>query len=311
MTAPESFEVNRGEAEPPGPEPALANSDSARRNLPVAPSAFFGFFAYWGLFLGIYVGFTLIANFLEITRLPANWRFLVTEIFRFVAAVVPALLLAKGEDRSFADYGLPRRGAFGRLFWSGMLWGIAAISVLMLGLRAAGAFYFGRLTVLGLSSLEFALFWIVLFLLVALFEEFLLRGYPQFALTRGIGFWPAALVLSILFGASHWGNPGESRTGLLGAGAIGLFFCFTLRRTGNLWFAVGMHTAWNWGQSFIYAVPNSGLKAQEHLLNSSLHGPDWLAGGTVGPEASVLLFVLLSLLAVVFHFAYPDVKYRA
>jgi hypothetical protein len=33
-----------------------------------------------------------------------------------------------------------------------------------------------------------------------------------------------------------------------------------------------------------------------HLLNSTLHGPAWLTGGSVGPEASVnglILFVIV------------------
>ena len=41
------------------------------------------------------------------------------------------------------------------------------------------------------------------FFLVGLFEEFLLRGYSLFTLARGIGFWPAALVLSGAFGLIH------------------------------------------------------------------------------------------------------------
>src|SRR5262249_27190314 len=155
-----------------------------------------------------------------------------------------------------------------------------------------------------------ALFWFVLFILVSLYEEFLLRGYSQFALTRAMGFWPAAIVLSIIFGAVHAANPGESKAGLVGAGLIGLLFCLTLRRTGNLWFAVGMHTGWNWGQTFLFGLPNSGLASHQHLLISSLGGPRWLTGGTVGPEGSALVFMVVAITAVAFHFAYPEVKYQ-
>jgi hypothetical protein len=47
------------------------------------------------------------------------------------------------------------------------------------------------------------------------------------------------------------------------------------------------------------------------LLHSSLQGPRWLSGGSVGPEGSVFLFVLLALLWVVFDRVYPEVKYPA
>jgi membrane protease YdiL (CAAX protease family) len=113
----------------------------------------------------------------------------------------------------------------------------------------------------------------------------------------------------LIFGYLHHPNPGENWLGALGAAAIGLFFCFTLRRTGNLWFAVGMHWAWDWGESFLYSVPNSGLVFPGHLLKSSLHGATWLTGGSVGPEASVLFFVLLAALSILLDRLYPESKY--
>jgi membrane protease YdiL (CAAX protease family) len=86
---------------------------------------------------------------------------------------------------------------------------------------------------------------------------------------------------------------------------IGLFFCFTLRRTGSLWFAVGMHASWDWGESYLYSVPDSGGMVPGHLLNSSFHGPRWLTGGSVGPEGSVLVFVVIAAAWVVFDLIYP------
>jgi hypothetical protein len=48
-----------------------------------------------------------------------------------------------------------------------------------------------------------------------------------------------------------------------------------------------------------------------HLLRSSFHGSSWVTGGSVGPEGSVLVFVILGLTWVAFDRAYPEVKYRA
>ena len=93
--------------------------------------------------------------------------------------------------------------------------------------------------------------------------------------------------------------------------AIGFFFCLTLRRTGDLWWAVGFHMAWDWGESFLYSVPDSGTLLPRHLLNSSFQGPDWLTGGSVGPEGSYLVFVVIGALWVLFDRTYPKVKYGA
>jgi len=239
------------------------------------------------------------------------WWGMVTQITLLLAAILPGFAMARIEDRPFGDFGLPARVAFGRNFWAGTLWGIAALTVLMLGLRAAGAFTFGSLNLHGGRILKFALYYAVFFLLTGFFEEFLLRGYSQWVLTRGMSFWPAAALLSISFGAIHGSNPGEAKTGLVAAGMIGFFLCLTLRRTGDLWWAVGFHMAWDWGESYLYSVPDSGAVVTGHLLNSSLHGPVWLAGGSVGPEGSYLVFVVIGALWVLFDRTYPEVKYGA
>ncbi len=128
------------------------------------------------------------------------------EFGTLLAAVIPALVLARVERRPWKSYGLPARQAFGRLFWIGTVWGFAGISLLMCALYGLHAFSFGHLVLHGIRLARFAAFWAVMFLLVGLFEEFLLRGYTQFTLARGIGFWPAALVLSCAFGLIHLGN---------------------------------------------------------------------------------------------------------
>lgn len=236
------------------------------------------------------------------------WAFLVSETVLLTAAVVPAVCLAYMEERPFGAYGLPLRPAMGRLFGSGVIWGLAAITSLLLIMRLVGVFHIEGTALHGVRVLKFAAFWATMFLVVALYEDFLYRGYSQFTLAQGIGFWPAAVALSAIFGDIHLGNPGENWVGALGAGSIGLFFCLTLRRTGNLWFAIGMHAAWDWGETFLYSVPDSGVVAPGHLLRSSLEGPQWLTGGPVGPEGSVLLFVLIAILWLVFDRVYPAKK---
>ena len=238
------------------------------------------------------------------------WSMMLEESCNLFAAVIPALVLARIERRPWKAFGLPGKQAFGRLFWIGALWGFAGISMLMFALYGLHAFAFGHIALHGARVLRFAAFWAVMFLLVGLFEEFLLRGYSQFTLTRGIGFWPAALVLSCAFGLIHLRNGGEQWRGLLAAAFIGFFFCLTLRRTGNLWFAVGFHAAWDWGETFFYSVPDSGMIAPGHLLSSSLRGSDWLSGGSVGPEGSVLCFVVIALVWIAFERTHPGASVR-
>lgn len=232
------------------------------------------------------------------------WSILLEEMGDFLAAIIPAVVLARIERRSWSDYGLPLGQIFGRLFWFGAVWGFSAISMLILAIYARHGYTAGDIILHGPRLLRFAMFWTMYFLLVGLFEDFLFRGYSLFTLARGIGFWPAALVLSCVFGLVHRGNEGERWSGVLIAALIGLFFCLTLRRTGTLWFAIGFHGAWDWGETFFYSVPDSGMVFPGHLLNSTLHGPAWLTGGSVGPEGSVFCYLVVAVISLAFHRVY-------
>ena len=301
--------TNTGDPPPhsvPAPDFSRASQPSYARTLFLGPD---GLRPGWGFAL-------YVVMFLPLQRLAVDlawsrnfgasglWSGMLEELGVLLAAVIPSLILSRIERRPWGSYGLPLHKSSSRFLWIGALWGFAAISLLILGLSGLSVFEFGHVALHGLRMMKFAAFWAAMFLLVGLSEEFRFRGYTQFALCRGVGFWPAALLLSATFGTIHLGNEGESASGVLGAAAIGLFFCFTLRRIGSLWFAVGFHAAWDWGETFFYSVPDSGMVAPGHLLSSSLHGKPWLTGGTVGPEGSVLCFVVIAIAWIAFDRAY-------
>jgi len=228
-----------------------------------------------------------------------------SEAALMIGALAAGLVMSQLEGRPFGDYGLPVRSAFGKLFWQGALFGLIEISLVIGAIAVLGSYHFGSLAIHGVQLLRWAAFWAAGFVIVALYEEFTFRGYLQFALTQAAGFWPAALLLSIGFGLVHRGNPGESKLGLAGVMLVGLFWCLTLRRTGNLWFAVGMHASFDFGETFLYSAPDSGVVFPGHLSNATLSGPVWLTGGSAGPEASLCDFFILLVFFYVFHRLYP------
>jgi uncharacterized protein len=296
----------------PGPDFSAAIPPSYARTVFLGPDGLrpgWGFTFYIGTFLALQ---WFVAEIAWSRDLGASglWSMLLEELGDFIAAIVPSIVLARVERRPWGAYGLPAKAVFGKLFWIGASWGFAAISLLICVLYGLHSFAFGHVVLHGARLVRFASFWGLMFLLVGFFEEFLLRGYSQFTLARGIGFWPAAVALSCAFGLIHLRNGGEEWPGLLAAAVIGLFFCLTLRRTGNLWFAVGFHAAWDWGETFFYSVPDSGTVSPGHLLSSSLSGPQWLSGGSVGPEGSVLCFVVIGLVWIVFVNLYPRRDHR-
>jgi membrane protease YdiL (CAAX protease family) len=220
-------------------------------------------------------------------------------------ALAAGLVMSQLEARPFSDYGLSVRLAFGKLFWQGVLFGLVEITAVIAVIAMLGSYHFGALAMHGFQLLRWAALWGGVFLIVALYEEFMFRGYLQFTLAQAARFWPAAVLLSVGFGLVHRTNPGESKSGIAGVILAGLFWCLTLRRTGNLWFAAGMHASFDFGETFLYSVPDSGMLFPGHLSNATLAGPGWLTGGSTGPEASVCDFAVLLILLYIFHRLYP------
>jgi membrane protease YdiL (CAAX protease family) len=234
-----------------------------------------------------------------------------TEGTLFFCTAIAALIMSRIERRKFSQYGLPLRHAFQKDFWIGTVVGFAAISTALLGIFAFHGFHLTGIATHGNTLITATAAWTLAFVMVGLAEEFSFRGYLQFTLTTGMGFWPSAILLSALFGLAHATNPGESKPGLLSVVLFGLLFCFFLRRRGNLWWAVGFHAGWDWGQTFFYGVADSGIPPYHNLFNSAFHGPNWLTGGTVGPEASIFTPIVLALVAIFFNRVYRENLYVA
>jgi membrane protease YdiL (CAAX protease family) len=223
---------------------------------------------------------------------------IISRLIGMAFLLISTFIMSKIEHRPMGVYGLPGRETFGKRFWEGTLWGFSSLSALLVVLRLTGGFYFGSPALELKAALYYAALWGLGFVLVGLFEEYLFRGYAQFTLASGIGFWPAAFLLSFLFAWGHASNAGETRLGVLDVFLGGILLCVMLLRTGNLWFAVGFHAAWDWAESYFYGVADSGLPSTGALLHPAIPGnrPSWLTGGTVGPEGSIFSSILEVLL---------------
>ena len=296
--------TNAGPLDPvPVPEvaPGATRPPSLARRIFTGPN---GIRAGWRMliFVAVFLALSRAIGFVAV-RIPGLRELLqsktMTPGLQLLGVISPLLALASAavmtriERRTFADYGLPASEAFGKRFWQGVPLGFVMLCLLLGLIAASGGYSVSGFAVTGGEAVTDGALYAIGFFFVGVFEEFTFRGYLQSTLASGIGFWPAAIVLSVVFGAAHLGNPGEAQIGAVMAGAFGLVSAFALRRTGNLWFSIGMHASWDWGETYFFGTPDSGLIAQGHLLNSTFHGPTWLTGGSVGPEGSYLVYAVL------------------
>ena len=290
-------------------QPQDVSAPPTGRGIFQSPSLLFVFLRI-GIYIVLSMGITLALQWIFAALAEGGSPYspknlILSEASNLAGALTAAVAMSQLEVRAFGDYGLPLRGAFGKLFWQGAAFGLAEITAVIGAIAMLGYYHFGSPAIHGADIIRWTAFWGVFFILVGFYEEFAFRGYVQFTLAQAVRFWPAALLLSVAFGVVHRTNPGESKLGLAGVMLTGLFWCFTLRRTGNLWFAVGMHASFDFGETFLYSVPDSGVIFPGHLSNATLAGPAWLTGGSTGPEASVFDFIVLLVFFYVFHWLYP------
>lgn len=278
-----------------------------------------GLRAGWRLiiFVGIFVALGFLANWVvpKIFHLKQRPSLdpvgtISDEMQALIQTLLATWIMARIERRRFADYGIPVVNAFGRDFWVGLVWGLASTS-LLIGLIAA----FGGYRILGLAIHGGALWhflgiWMIANLLIGFSEEIQFRAYLLATLADGIGFWASAILLSIGFGALHYFlKPHERWEDFASTGLLALFMCLTLRRTGSLAFAIGFHAAFDFANLFLWSGPNAGEYAVGHLLETRWQGRQWLTGGPLGPEASRLVFLVITLMFVIFSRRYRCQKF--
>jgi len=251
---------------------------------------------------------------------------LIGEFIPFVVTLLVTWIMSKIERRRIATYGLGLSRNFSNAL-AGLVWGVSFSSLLVFVLWKTGLLVIESRLLFGADSLRYGAEWLLAFVFVGMLEEYLFRGYLLFTLSRGLagiyawlfktrhskalGFWTAALSISLLFGLGHSTNPGESPIGLLSAGLVSIVFCLSLWRTGSLWWAVGCHAAWDWAQSFLYGVADSGIMAQHHFLATHPVGKVLMSGGTTGPEGSVFVLPILALISLIVFFTLPQRSYSS
>jgi CAAX protease family protein len=135
-----------------------------------------------------------------------------------------------------------------------------------------------------------------LFVVAALAEEALCRGYPLQTFVRARLIWFGVMITSLGFSAGHLQNPNAgAMLAFVNTALAGVWLGLAYLRTRSLWFPLGVHWAWNWALGSLFGLPVSGMTkiAPHPLLVGTDLGPAWLTGAAYGIEGGLACTIAL------------------
>jgi len=196
--------------------------------------------------------------------------------------IATAIMLKWVDGRDWSYVWLGREALRAPLLIQGTLVGLLAIAVPSLILIAANEL---RSIPTAPGSWTWAATLSFANLLPAAFgEELLLRGYIFAVLKESIGWRWTLIATSIVFGLLHVDNPGSDPQSIGIVMLAGFFLGSILLATRSLYATTLAHFAWNWFMAAGLHSAVSGIPVLTPGYQVVDSGPDWLTGGSWGPE---------------------------
>lgn len=245
------------------------------------------------LFISLTVFLYLLVNQL-IRPLVYGWPFEARLGLLYAALVTTFLLmswllLASFDGRPFRSLGLWFYRGASREFVVG--WGAGAVLMgsVVLMMTAAGSLVYHAFAP---EELGAVLLWATLLLVASAGEEIAFRGYGMQRLIEAVGAPAGVLIFSMLFALAHMGNPSSTTVSMVNTFLAGVLLSLAYLKTHALWLPIGLHWSWNFMMGQVFSLPISGLNFAPRLFKAEVSGPDWLSGGSYGPEGSIVLSVV-------------------
>jgi membrane protease YdiL (CAAX protease family) len=196
------------------------------------------------------------------------------------------------DHRSWAELGWRPRGGVPRALGAGTALGaVMAAGAVGLALLAGGARFTatGEWAGWGKAALPLG----VGFLLAALTEELMFRGYPLRRLADALGAGPATAVGAIGFGLAHLGNPSATAFSTLNVALAGVWLACAFFSPGAMPLAWGAHFGWNATLALGFRAPVSGYAFPVPAVAYRAGARSWIDGGAFGPEGGIVATLVM------------------
>ena len=153
----------------------------------------------------------------------------------------------------------------------------------------------------GIEQIPFYFFALVCVFIQSSTEEMWTRGFMYERINVHYPLWVAILVNGAFFGAMHIFNDGAGVLPILDIVICGLGFSLAKWYTGSIWVPMGIHTAWNFTQNFLFGLPNSGLISEASVfgLDAANARTTLIYDATFGVEGAIPAVLADAILGIV------------
>ena len=216
---------------------------------------------------------------------------IVFSLFATVATIAGAIFVClKLEHRNLSSMGIRRRGFLAE-YGTGLVIGTALLGLAVLIANATNAI---TISANPDANLGLILVFFFAFVVQALSEELLCRGYLMMSIFRTVSPLASVLISALIFTILHSSNTSVTPLALFNIFLVGVILgVYTLKR-GSIWGAAAIHAAWNFMQGNVFGIPVSGNNMNISLFNVSLNElRSQVNGGSFGLEGGLAVTIVL------------------
>lgn len=261
--------------------------------------AFFIVAAVFQVLVGGLLALSIGENFTALEevslQLPMLWELLARTIMAVSSVVIVIIYWVKIFKNNFLDIGFTGK----KLIWKELLYGLIVGVLLQVSIFCILVFT-GQIEVESINfSIVWLLFYLVIYLEVGFWEEFMFRGYLLGTTMKRANKYFMLILFAFVFSLLHFLSNELSLLPAINIFLAGIVLGIYYIHTKRLWFSISLHFTWNFLLGPVLGSGVSGHATEHSLVTIKLVGADWITGGDFGFEGSILMTFILVVLILV------------
>jgi len=129
-------------------------------------------------------------------------------------------------------------------------------------------------------------------------EELIFRIIAFRLIEEWLGSLWGFVIACLIFSLAHMENPNYTVWTMVSMSSLGMLLTASYMLTRRIWLAWGVHFGWNYFQTAVFGMANSGVTDHTTFITPRITGPEWLTGGLFGIEASWAAFAITTIVAI-------------